>query len=391
MLRHHPPLLGLFLLLLVTVACASEAPALHGPVKVTCPPGAQIKVLPPADGMYTGAYLSGLGPDAQMISPEAYQENIKRFTRLSGKRPAIIPIFSFWFNGIKFPKAHVEAVWETGAVPQVLMSPMSSWDYAFQRDPVYHMQNFIDGKFDEALTQYALEAKATGIPIAMMFCGEVNMGWSCSGEYNGGGVTTGYGDPDYPDGPERYRDAYRHVIDIFRQAGADNVTWFFGGALDLSEEMGMPWNALHYYYPGDDYIDWLEAGVWGYYPPSWPDWQAFPEAMDKLYGQLTAISSTKPIQMEMGVIYAPQKGDMAAWITEAYHALHSGRWPQVKSIRWWDERAEDEAGNPAVTAIDVTPEVLRAFRQAVADPFFVSQPQFHCGSGGFELKTQSTF
>ena len=39
--------------------------------------------------------------------------------------------------------------------------------------------------------------------------------------------TNGYGDPYFPDGPERFRDAYRHIIDLFRKEDVKNITWCF--------------------------------------------------------------------------------------------------------------------------------------------------------------------
>ena len=45
--------------------------------------------------------------------------------------------------------------------------------------------------------------------------------------WNGAGETDGYGDPTYPDGAERYRDAYRHLVTLFRAEGATNVTFVF--------------------------------------------------------------------------------------------------------------------------------------------------------------------
>lgn len=87
-----------------------------------------------------------------------------------------------------------------------------------------------------------------------------------SGRYDGAGATS-FGDPTWPDGPEHYRDAYRHIIDIFRQEGATNVTFVFqtntidGGYLPGS--YWEPFQQMKHYYPGDDYIDWLGLSAAG--------------------------------------------------------------------------------------------------------------------------------
>lgn len=93
------------------------------------------------------------------------------------------------------------------------MMPRSDWTEGRQ-DPVYSLQNIIDGKFDTELRQYAQDAKKFSTPLLIEFGTEMNGDWfPWSGTYN--------------EGPIVFRDAYRHIIDIFNQEGANNVTWFF--------------------------------------------------------------------------------------------------------------------------------------------------------------------
>jgi hypothetical protein len=77
-----------------------------------------------------------------------------------------------------------------------------------------------------------------------------------------------YGDPEWPDGPERVRDVFIHVIDIFRQEGANNISWFMYGGTDwlvknMTDDQGHTewWSHPKYYYPGDEYIDWVGKSV----------------------------------------------------------------------------------------------------------------------------------
>jgi beta-mannanase len=56
------------------------------------------------------------------------------------------------------------------------------------------------------------------------------------------------------DGPERYRDVYRHIHDIFATEGVTNVEW----AWVVNHESRIPdeeWNHVDNYYPGDEYVD----------------------------------------------------------------------------------------------------------------------------------------
>jgi beta-mannanase len=85
----------------------------------------------------------------------------------------------------------------------------------------------------------------------------VNGDWfPWNGRWNGAGRTDGYANPDLPDGPERFRDAYRHIVDICRNKGGNNLTWFFH--VDVGAWPKQPWNTrFANYYPGDAYVDWI--------------------------------------------------------------------------------------------------------------------------------------
>ena len=69
----------------------------------------------------------------------------------------------------------------------------------------------------------------------------------------------GYGDPTFPDGPERFRDAFRHFVRLFREEGATNVTWVFHMVQWYAPDRGPFAN----YYPGDEYVDWLALSTFG--------------------------------------------------------------------------------------------------------------------------------
>jgi hypothetical protein len=74
-----------------------------------------------------------------------------------------------------------------------------------------------------------------------------------------------YGDPSWPDGPERIRDAFIHVIEIFKREDVRNVTWFmYAGShyMNPRHEDYSPWLHPKYFYPGDEYIDWVGQSVY---------------------------------------------------------------------------------------------------------------------------------
>src|SRR6266540_1670081 len=132
------------------------------------------------------------------------------------------------------------------------------------------MQKSIDGEFDQALRAWARAASATRIPLLVEFGAEVNADWfPWNGRYNGADKRDGYGDPSAPDGAERFRDAYRHIVRLCRHEGADNITWFYhildpvlASAISEDAERALT-TSLAAYYPGDEYIDWIGISVYG--------------------------------------------------------------------------------------------------------------------------------
>jgi beta-mannanase len=150
------------------------------------------------------------------------------------------------------------------------------------------------------LKAWARAAKNCGTNLLVEFGTEVNGNWfSWNGSHNGGGVLNGYGDPNYPDGPEIFRDAYRHIIDLFKQQGVNNITWFFH--FDVSGSPDEWWNEAWYYYPGDNYIDWIGVSTYG--PQKKTDSYKKPkDLLEQAYKKLQSVSSNKPYAiLEFGV------------------------------------------------------------------------------------------
>ncbi len=244
------------------------------------------KLVAPRNGIYHAAY-----PDFGGTEDEVTADSITAFEALAEKAIVWAYFSNNWGNFLQFPSEAVSTIHAKGRIPFIRMMPRSTFD-AGGPDPLYTMQQIIDGVYDIHLTQWAIGAKTAAIPLLVEFGAEVNGNWfSWNGQYNGGGESKAYGDPTVPDGPERFRDAYRHIIDLCRQNNVDNITWFYHvdayGAPDTS------WNAIAQYYPGDDYIDWLGLSVYGPQEPG-EIMHSFYEIMDTVYPVISTMSE-KPI------------------------------------------------------------------------------------------------
>lgn len=327
------------------------------------------KLLPPQTGMYLAAFPD-FGPTEDRVSSARIGTFV---SEISGK-PIVWAYFSDnWFDGIRFPGREVAAIRRQGVIPYIRMMPRGNWAEGCA-DRTYRLEGFLAGRYDRALRAYARAAKNSGGPIIAEFGTEVNGDWfPWSGVCNGGGTTTGYGSPSVADGPERFRDAYRRIINIFRDEGAHNVTWFMH--YNSLSAPNASWNDLSAYYPGDDYIDWLGLSAFGAQSPNeMRRWNPnFREVMDLGYSKVARVSSSKPIALlEFGVV--EQRGK-PRWVSSALADLKSGRYPRVKAVSWWHSNWRNRDGSISRMRLDTSEEALTAYRSAVADPLFVSSPR----------------
>ncbi len=293
-------------------------------------PSPYYKVVAPTSGIYHSAY-----PDFTDTEDHVTVEAISDFINLAGKDIVWAYFSNNWLDNISFPAEAVSIINNMGIVPFIRLMARSNFEGG--ADPVYSLQKIIDGIFDKDLRNWATEARDTGIPLMIEFGTEVNGDWfGWCGANNGGSNKTEYGDPQKADGPERFVDAYRHIIDIFREVGASNITWVIHVDAhpepdpDSSEDA--EWNRMKNYYPGDDYIDWIGISVYGTIDFT-DDWESFTDVLDSVWDEFSSISNNKPLAiLEWGVMENYPGGDKAQWITDTLNAIINGRYQGIKAI-----------------------------------------------------------
>ncbi len=229
------------------------------------------------------------------------KERIANYENLIGKNIAWAYFSNNWYDTIQFPYNEVNTIINAGKTPFIRMMARSEFE-EYRIDPVWNLKDIINGKYDEALTTWFEEAKNIDENLLVEFGTEMNGFWfSWNGKYYGAGTKTGYGDPNYPDGPEIFRDAYRHIIDICNETGADNITWFFH--FDVNSDPEEDWNDPVLYYPGDNYIDWLGVSTYGPFQRGDKYNDLRPEdLLEKAHKKFKEISEDKPYAiLEFGV------------------------------------------------------------------------------------------
>ena len=324
-----------------------------------------LKVLPPESGAYQGAFADFGGAEQDVSLGK-----IREFEALSGKKLAWAYFGNHWWEGkLEFPKANVDVCKVAGVIPYIRFSPWSDMTQ-LRADRLISMQGIIDGNFDAGLREWARAARDSGTAIMMEFGPEVNGRWfPWNGKWNGGSRKDKYGDPSWPDGPERFRDAYRHVVDLFREEGALNITWILHVDANWSPEES--WNEMRYYYPGDEYIDWIGVSVFGRQLPQY-SWFLFPQVLKPFLRQIEEAAPTKPMLVsEFAVIedkHDPER--KGKWLKQALQSVSKGLFKKIKGVTYWNSPgwlAHDKAN----FKIDSSEESTKAYREEMAQPFWL--------------------
>jgi hypothetical protein len=163
---------------------------------------------------------------------------------------------------------------------------------------------------------------------------------------------------------------WRHVRQVFKDAGADNVTWVWSpNILFVNDQNSREQAEVDYagLYPGDGYVDWV--GLDGYNDGIKSKWKSFAELFGASYDLLVKVVPNKPLMIaEFGCTEAgaPAGTSKADWIRRAYLEEIPGRFPRVALVNWFsrDKRKQGEAD----WRFDSSPESLAAYRDAVNAP-----------------------
>ncbi|KXK04961.1 MAG: glycosyl hydrolase [Ignavibacteria bacterium] len=314
------------------------------------------KLLAPESGIYHAAF-PGMGATEDVVT----EELINDFVSLAGKEITWVYFSNNWFNGIKFPVNNANEIRNSGRVPFIRIMPRSDWRTG-ELDPRYSLERILSGEYDDSIRLWFKEAKTFGSPLLVEFGTEVNGNWfPWSAVLNSG--------------PEVFVKTYRHIIDLSRDSGADNITWFLhlNGVVWPVEE----WNKFSNYYPGDEYIDWIGVSIYGSQIPG-EDAKLLTNSLSEIYDELSSITESKPIAiLEFATV--ENSGDItkSAWITDALNGLANGNFPRIKAVSWWHSNFVHSNGDLADMRIDSSEESLTAYRNAVSSEIFISVPLFN--------------
>jgi mannan endo-1,4-beta-mannosidase len=218
------------------IAAAVAAAVAHGAERVartaapaTPPPVRATLSTTPAS--YLGIYAAG--------APGSYA-GVNAFTATTSVRPRVVTYYSGWLE--PFQAAFAEAAAMHHAVPLVQIEPAN-----------ISLNAIAAGRYDAYLNSYAQAVSSYRLPVILSFGHEMNGTWYSWGARHAS--------------PAAFVAAWRHIVTLFRRAGADNVTWLWTvNVINESEHGRIPSPAP--WWPGSRYVNWV--GIDGYYyKPSW--------------------------------------------------------------------------------------------------------------------------
>lgn len=254
-------------------------------------------------------------------SVDATWRPVQQFAAAVGRKPGIVVKYSGWNDPwhprfASMARAH-------GAIPLVHMEPT---DVA--------LTSIINGHSDAYLESYAASVRRYGSRVILSFAPEMNGDWY---SWGAGHTPT-----------SEYVAAWRHVVNVFRNAGARNVSWLwtvndiFAGSAPLKQ-----------LWPGSKYVN--IVGIDGYYyRPS----ATFESVIGSTISELRTFTGAPIIISETAVGPVAGSSKIAELFAgvRRYHLLGLVWFDQAQNdgIKHQDWRVEDSA------------TALAAFRRAVA-------------------------
>ncbi len=130
--------------------------------------------------------------------------------------------------------------------------------------------------------------------------------------------------------PATFVKAWRHMVEVFRTEGANNVRWVWSP--NITDQPRTPANAMERYYPGNAYVDVLalDGYNWGT-SQSWSAWRSFSSIFARPYARITALGP-QPVWIAE-VASTGKGGDKAAWVA---NMLDTKQFPRIRALIWFN-------------------------------------------------------
>ena len=240
-----------------------------------------------------------------LATPGASIADLDALTASIGQKPAIWAVWSQWgaSDSRAFPTATANALKDRDIQPMVWWEPVNPGDLT---DPTYSRHtNISAGNHDAYIRQWARDARDFGGSMLLRFAHEANNNyfpWSINA---------------FDNSPATFKDAWRHVVDIFREEDATNVHFVWS----IVKKVCSGCNPYTEVYPGDAYVDVMGFTGYNWGSESGKTWTEMDDSFRRVTNKLRQVSD-KPIMVaETGSNSVG--GDKPAWIREGYRKVYA--------------------------------------------------------------------
>jgi mannan endo-1,4-beta-mannosidase len=256
----------------------ATAGAAAGPVALTGPPSRPMS--------YLGVY--------EPSSPDSFT-GVAKFAAVVRARPNLALYYAGW--GEPFPTRFAEAAYQHGAEPYVDVDPSR-----------ISLASIAGGLSDDYIRLLAGQIRRYRHPVVISFGHEMNTTWFPWG---------------YRHVPaDTWVAAWRHLVTIFRQSGASNVTWLWTVNREASGE-----GPIKDWWPGRSYVDWV--GIDGYYlHPA----DTFASVFGATIAAIRALTAQPILISETGV------GELAGQAAKIPNLFAGVRRRHLLGLVWFDKR-----------------------------------------------------
>ena len=282
-------------------------------------PPAVHETLAPRPASYLGVFEPGSKPG----SPPDYR-SVEGFADMAGQTPNLAGYYSGWAESFKM--AFATELHSHGLIPYVQIDPSFAT-----------VATIADGSQDTYLKSYADSVRDFGHPVVIGFGHEMNGTW----------YSWGYGQTS----AATFVAAWRHIVTVFRNEGADNVTWLW--TVNAEERRGS--QPIRAWWPGANYVTWV--GIDGYYVPRW---DTFSSVFGSTIGQVHAITG-KPILLSETAV-SPKLNQFAK-IEDLFNGVQS---QNVLGLVWFNVKQSPNGPYKQDWQIGSNSQAQAAFREGLA-------------------------
>ncbi|HLJ08367.1 MAG TPA: Ig-like domain-containing protein, partial [Acidimicrobiia bacterium] len=284
----------------------------------------------PAQGVLFGAHVkTGSSASAQKTGVEALEAKL-------GRKLAIDHYYHPWTD--PFPTTREQWDFDNGRIPMI------SWAKTYA-------DQIVSGAQDAFIRQRADAIAALAQPLFIRWF------WEMDGNRN----------LQYSESPALYIAAFQHIVTLFRQEGATNVSWVW-----CPNASGFSDRSAQQYYPGDGYVDWVCSDGYDWYMKPGQSDTSFKNVFKSFYAW--AVTTGKPIMVgEYGVMDAGAVDRKANWVDAARTTLKTDD-TAIDAVVYFNSYGNDDNGVYHDWTMDSSDASLNAFALMGADPYFNGGP-----------------